>query len=306
MTGIRRQWPDLASLQLLLLVAEQGSIGRAAVGMGLTQASASRRLDTLERELGVPLLVRGATGSRLTPQGRSVAGWASGTVSSASALLEGVAALRDRRTAKLRVAASMTVAEYLMPGWLAAFRATGPGAEVDLRVVNSDDVAVLLRDSAVDVGFIEALDVPRELSSTRVGTDRLVVVAAPGHRWTRRHHPVEAAELGATPLVMREPGSGTRTTLEQALGRATGRGPTEPSLELSSNAAVKVVVAGGGAPAVLSVLAVAGEIADGRLREVAVRGIDLRRPLTAVWQGRTRMSTPAERLVRIAATPEGC
>src|SRR5690606_19865412 len=63
-------WPDLASLELFLLVVEEGSIGKAAARTGLTQASASRRLDTLERDLGVPLLVRGAGGSRPTAQRR--------------------------------------------------------------------------------------------------------------------------------------------------------------------------------------------------------------------------------------------
>lgn len=305
MSEPRSQWPDLTSLQLLLLVEEHGSIGRAAILLHLTQASASRRLDTLERELGVPLLVRDTSGSRLTPHGRSVAVWAAKTVDAATELMGVVDELRDRRTTKLRVAASMTVAEYLVPGWLSAFHAGQSDIEVDLRVVNSDEVAALLRESAVDLGFVEGLQVPDDLASIQVGTDRLVVVTAPGHRWARRYRSVGAVELAGTPLVMREPGSGTRTTLEQALGRAVGRGPTEPSLELSSNAAVKVVVIGGGAPAVLSALAVAGEVADGRLREIPVTGVDLRRPLTAVWRRRTRLSSPAERLLRMAVAPGG-
>lgn len=306
MTGPRLQWPDLASLQLLLLVEAHGSIGRAANTLGLTQASASRRLDTLERELGLPLLIRDTSGSRLTPQGSTVAGWAGGAVDAAEELMAGAAALRERRSARVRVAASMTIAEYLVPQWLMAFRAGGSDAEVELRVVNSEEVAEQLRRSSADLGFIESKDVPRDLASTRVGTDRLAVVSTPRHPWSRRHRPVPATELAETPLVMREPGSGTRTTLEQALTRTTGNGPTTPAMELSSNAAVKVAVAGDSAPAVLSVLAVANELNDGRFREVAVDGVDMRRPLTAVWQRGTRLSGPAARLVHIAGSSEGC
>ncbi|QVQ53289.1 LysR family transcriptional regulator [Spiractinospora alimapuensis] len=306
MTTPRLQWPDIASLRLLLLVEEHGSIGRAAHALGLTQASASRRLDTLERELGLPLLLRDTSGSRLTPQGHSVAGWAAGVVDTAEELMVGVAALRERRTAWLRVAASMTIAEYLVPQWLVAFRASASDTEVELRVVNSETVADLLRRSAVDLGFVESKDVPRDLASTRVGTDRLAVVTTPRHPWSRRHRPVPATELAQTPLVMREPGSGTRTTLEQALALATGHGPATPALELSSNAAVKVAVAGDSAPAVLSVLAVANELNDGRFREIAVDGVDMRRLLTAVWQRGTRLSDPATRLVHIAGASEGC
>ncbi|ASU83871.1 LysR family transcriptional regulator [Nocardiopsis gilva YIM 90087] len=299
------QWPDLASLELFLLVAEYGSIGRAATEVGLTQASASRRLDTLERELGVPLLLRDTTGSRPTPQGQTVADWAHAVVEAARDLESGVAALRRNRKASLQLAASMTVAEYLVPGWLARLREIEPEIEVGLQVLNSEEVAEQVHGGMADMGFIESYDLPRDIAATRVRVDRLVTVVAPAHPWARRRAPVPAAELAATPLVMRERGSGTRTTLEHALTEALGVGPAAPALELSSNAAVKVAVLSGAAPAVLSELAVAAEIADGRLREVAIEGLDLRRPLRAVWRSRTRLTEPGEHLVRIAAGRKG-
>ncbi|MBB6171557.1 DNA-binding transcriptional LysR family regulator [Nocardiopsis mwathae] len=298
-------WPDLASLELFLLVVEYGSIGRAATEVGLTQASASRRLDTLERELGIPLLVRDTTGSRPTAQGRTVADWAQAVIEAARDLDSGVAALRRHRKATLQLAASMTVAEYLVPGWLARLRELEPEIEVGLQVLNSEDVAEQVHNGTADMGFIESYDLPRDIAATRVRVDRLVAVVAPGHSWARRRASVSAFELASTPLVMRERGSGTRTTLEHALTEALGIGPTTPALELSSNAAVKVAVLSGAAPAVLSQLAVAAEIADGRLREVDIDGIDLRRPLRAVWRSRTRLTEPGEHLVRIAAGRTG-
>ncbi|MBB5430160.1 LysR family transcriptional regulator [Nocardiopsis composta] len=294
-------WPDLASLELFLLVVEEGSIGKAAARTGLTQASASRRLDTLERDLGVPLLVRGAGGSRPTAQGRTVADWSQAVLAAARDLTGGVAALRRERSATLRLAASMTVAEYLVPGWLARLRAHAPEVEVALEVLNSEGVAERVRGGAADLGFVECLDPPPGLGSLLVRHDRLVAVAAPGHPWTRRRLPLPVRTLAGTPLVTREPGSGTRTTLEHALNRSLGSGPVPPALELPSNAAVKVAVQSGAAPAVLSELAVAAELADGRLREVPVAGIDLRRPLRAVHRPRTRPSPPVQALTRIAA-----
>ncbi|WP_182897469.1 LysR family transcriptional regulator [Microbispora sp. H10830] len=308
------RWPDLASLELLLLVAEQGSLGKAAKLHGITQASASRRLDTLERELGVPLLHRSTTGSRLTPQGQVVADWARATLTAANDLITGVQALRGRRDARVRVAASMTVAEYLMPGWLVALRRVLPDVEVGLRVVNSGEVCRMATDGEIDAGFIESPVVPRELTSWPVAEDRLVVVVAPGHAWARRGEPLRGkplrgepsrgeplsrADLAATPLVVREPGSGTRHALDRLL---TGPDVAPPILELSSNAAVKVAVETGVAPAVLSRLAVAAELRDGRLIEVPVADLDLRRPLLAVWRARTRLTGPAAELVRLART----
>lgn len=291
-------WPDLASLELLTLVAELGSVGKAAGAMGVSQASASRRLDTLERRFGVPLLVRDSTGSRLTPQGQVVVDWARVALDASLNLLSGVEALRHQRQAALRVAASMTIAEYLMPGWLMSYLSTAPEVNIGLRVANSNAVTELLRHDEADVGFIESLTVPRDLASRRVASDRLVLVVARGHPWAGRRQPVSADELAGTRLLVREKGSGTRTTLEQVLGRRHKM--VDPLLELESNAAVKVAVESGIAPAVLSVLAVASELHDGRLVEVGVDGVRLRRPLRGVWPRSRPLSEPASMLVRIA------
>jgi DNA-binding transcriptional LysR family regulator len=293
-------WPDLVSLELFLLVVEYGSVNKAAARRGISQASASRRLDTLERELGLPLLVRTTAGSRPTAQGQVVADWAKMTLAAAGDLMTGVVALRRQRMSSLRVAASMTIAEYLMPGWLSALRRTLPDLEVSLQVGNSDAVAGMVRDGHVDIGFIEAPAVPSDLAHRRVQTDRLVVVIAPMHPWARRRRPVSAATLANTRLIVREPGSGTRTALERVLGAGAS---AEPLLELSSNAAVKVAVESGIGPAVLSDLAVAADLREGRLRTLATDGLSLTRPLRAIWRRRHRLTTAATTLMTIAKQP---
>jgi DNA-binding transcriptional LysR family regulator len=97
--------------------------------------------------------------------------------------------------------------------------------------------------------------------------------------------------------VVREAGSGTRTTLETAL---TGLDPVPPTLELGSNAAVRVSVAAGAGPAVLSELVVEPAIRSGELVEVPTSGIRLDRTLRAVWRGRGPVHGAAGDLVLIA------
>ena len=84
----------------------------------------------LEGQLGLALIERSPRGCRLTPSGVLVAGWAQAAIDAASALDAGVAALRRERESRLRIAASMTVAEYLLPAWLTALQAVDPGAAV--------------------------------------------------------------------------------------------------------------------------------------------------------------------------------
>ncbi|MBB3664201.1 MULTISPECIES: LysR family transcriptional regulator [Prauserella salsuginis group] len=292
--------PDIESLQLLVLVGEHRSLTTAAAQVGTTQPAASKRISALERRLGVRLLDRSRTGSTLTPDGRLICSWAERVIENVNLLVEGVNALRRERTAQLSLAASLTVAEHLLPTWIGELRRQVPDLHVGLQVLNSTRVCELVRNGEIDLGFIESPRRLRRLRSQIVARDRLVLVVAPGHRWARRRTPVDAAELAATPLISRESGSGTRDTVEQAL-LATGLTPVEPLLELGSTTAVRSSVATGAGPALLSELVVASDLAAGNLREVATSGVDLHRTLRAVWHTGAAPSGAAAELLALAS-----
>src|SRR3954470_8705063 len=297
--------PDLESLRLLVSVAELGSVGRAARAMGIAQPSATKRLAALERRPGLPLLVRTPAGSTLTTDGKLVVAWATTLLAAVEELQTSLTALRTNRAAALRIAASMTIAEALLPRWLSDLRRLEPDVHVGLTVTNSSSVARLVlgdssgdssRDSDVDLGFVEGPTLTEGLASRVVGADQLIVVVAPAHPWARRRRPLRAAELAATPLVVREPGSGTRETLDRLLVR---HGPVDPQLELGSNAAVRGAAVAGIAPAVLSRHAVGADLASGALVEVAVAELRLDRRLRAVWPKGRRLTGPAATLLKV-------
>ncbi|MEU0004873.1 LysR family transcriptional regulator [Streptomyces sp. NPDC006314] len=286
--------PDLAALELLLAVARLGSLGAAAREVGITQPAASSRLRSMERQLGVALVDRSPRGSRLTDAGALVTDWARRVVEAAAAFDAGARALRDRRDSRLRVAASMTIAEYLLPGWLLALHAERPDTAVSLLAGNSAKVAELLLAGEADLGFVEGLSVPTGLDSAVIARDRLIVVTAPGHPWARRGRALTAGELAATPLILRERGSGTRQVLDAALG-----GLARPLIELSSTTAVKASAVSGAGPSVLSELAVGEELAMRRLVSIPVEGVSLRRDLRAVWPTGHRPTGPARELLSL-------
>ncbi|WP_030672514.1 LysR family transcriptional regulator [Streptomyces cellulosae] len=286
--------PDLGALELLLAVARLGSLGQAARELGITQPAASSRVRSMERQLGVALVDRSPRGSRLTDAGALVTDWARRIVEAAEAFDVGAQALRDRRDSRLRVAASMTIAEYLLPGWLLALRAQRPDTAVSLLAGNSAAVAQRLLSDEADLGFVEGLSVPTGLDSVVIAHDRLIVVTAPGHPWARRRRPLGSSELAATPLILREKGSGTRQVLDTALG-----GLARPLIELSSTTAVKAAAVSGAGPAVLSELAVREELAMRRLVSVPVDGVSLARDLRAVWPTGHRPVGPARELLSL-------
>lgn len=289
---------DVESLRLLVLVRDLGSLGRAAEELGIAQPSASKRISTLERGLGLVLVDRTRRGSSLTPAGRVVAGSAQRVLDELSDLLSGAEALRSKRDAELRVAASMTIAEHFVPVWVGELRRLRPELYMGLQVVNSEHVVELVSAGEVDLGFVESPSAPKGFSTRKVATDQLVVVVPPGHPWARRKRPLRPVELAAAPLVVREPGSGTRETVEREFKRA-GAGELQPHLELGSAASVRSAVVAGTGPAIISELVVATDLADGRLVKVAVEGMDFSRVLRAVWPGGRRLVGPAAELLAL-------
>ncbi|MFF9480979.1 LysR family transcriptional regulator [Streptomyces sp. NPDC014733] len=291
---------DLRSLEMLLAVVDQGSIGGAARALQVAQPSVTNRIKRLERHLGLTLIVRSPRGCRLTDEGVAVADWAREVLGASDQLETGVAALRRNHDSQLSVSASLTVAEYLLPRWLADLRLRSPETGVALRMCNSEQAAQDVLHGAADLGFIEGPRTTSGLHARVVAVDDLVIVVAPGHPWSRRRRPLTVAELAATPLIAREKGSGTRDTLDHALARAGAEGAAAPRLELASTAAIRTAVLTGQGVGVLSRFAISDDIRGGRLREVAVEDVDLRRRLRAIWRSGSQLSGPAADLTHCA------
>jgi DNA-binding transcriptional LysR family regulator len=316
---------DLGALRALREVSRQGSIAAAASVLGVSQQALSARMRTLERATGVTLLARTPSGSHLTEQGRLVVGWAEDVLDAADRLEAGLRSIRSGVSHRLAIAASQTIAEHLVPHWLVELRsveqasathgsathgsiardtaeqATGyPPTVVELTVANSTGVLELVRHGKAGLGFIETPHLPSDLVTEHVRDDELLVVTAPGHPWASRRRPLELAEIAATPLVMREAGSGTRDTLTDHLAAHDPPLCPKIAMELGTSAAVRSAIAAGVGPGVLSRLAVRDDLVLGRLVAVEVAGPPLTRQLSAVWKPDEPLPPEGQRLLAVA------
>ncbi|WP_144762211.1 LysR family transcriptional regulator [Curtobacterium sp. 9128] len=288
---------DLDTLEVLERIAEAGSLSRAADTLGVTQQAVSARLAVAERALGQPLVSRSATGSTMTETGRLLLSLA-GPVLDASRRLEAALVALQRPVGTLVVAASQTIAELLLPGWLLRFPEREPDVTVRLIAGNSAAVTDLVRSGTAHVGFVETPMDLVGLSWSVVAEDELVVVVAPDHAWSRVTD-ISADELAATPLLLREAGSGTRATLEEWL-RRTGATLATPAAVLETTGIVRANACAGIAPAVMSICTVHADLASGALVRVALDGPPLHRPLRAIWTG--DLQGHAATLVDVART----
>jgi DNA-binding transcriptional LysR family regulator len=304
---------DLGALRALREVGRHESIAAAAPVLGVSQQALSARMRTLERVMGVPLLARSPAGSHLTEQGRLIVGWADDVLDAADRLEAGLRSIRSGVSRRLSIAASQTIAEHLVPHWLVELRGIEQAAAeqvpeqagtgqagtqqagagqlpdssptvVELTVANSTGVIELVRDVKVRLGFIETPHLPADLVTAHLRDDEMLVVTAPGHPWARRRRPIPLAEVAATPLVMREAGSGTRDTLTDHLAAQHPPLTARIAMELGTSAAVRSAIAAGVGPGVLSRLTVRDDLVLGRLVAVEVAGPPMTRQLTAVWR----------------------
>lgn len=283
-----------SDLAAFVAAFEATSMRGAADTLDLTQSAVTKRVLALERRLGVTLLERGRFGVRPTEAGRVLYPEAKQALAALHAAEKALADHRVHAGESLSLAASHTIGEFLLPAWLAGFRAVAPAVHAQVAIVNSAGVLDALRARDAEIGFVEGLDPLQGLDLLTVQRDEIVVVVAGGHRWARRRS-LRAAELRRESYFAREEGSGTRTVATNALAAAGV--VIRPKLELASTEGVKRALGSGGF-GLLSRLVIEAEERSGTLCAIPLRDVPLRRELRAVRDPRRRLPPPAERFWR--------
>lgn len=282
---------NLNLLRSFWMVARAGSVSKASAEGWVSQPALSKAVSELERQVGLPLLERGARGVRLTSAGRSLFGHAQAIFALERAAEEALEAERTMSCATLRVGASTTIATYVLPPLLAQFRAAHAGLTLKIARANTRGIKELLAAFELDVALVEGPAHDGRIEARRWRQDELVVVCAPDHPLAGRAE-VDPEELAAWPWLSREEGSGTREVTEQAL-RPWNLPPRE-ALEIGGAEALKQAAAAGLGLAVVSRHAASDQIALGRLQVLEVRGLSMVRPF---WMLRlkNRPASPAAR-----------
>ncbi len=282
---------DVASVRLFLTVAELGSVSKAAVRHGVTQPSATARIQKFERAVGVQLLERSPTGSVVTADGQRLLPWCQGLVTAATTLAEGARSLQFETGPRLRLAATTDVANHLLPAWMA--QRPLEGVQLDLIEADTATIAGLIRNGDVDTGLLGGPGAPLSLRSEVVDGFDLVAVVRPDHLMANQRRSITGAQLAASDLILRRRGSGTLDVIEMALAKhelgAVGR-----AIEVTSTAAARLSAMNGNGVALLPAPAVADDLSAGRLAALRLRNLPIHQPIRLAWKG-TRPAHPAAR-----------
>ncbi|WP_395397998.1 LysR substrate-binding domain-containing protein [Novosphingobium sp. BL-8A] len=252
----------LEQLRIFIAVAEREHVTAAAKALHITQSAASAAIAALEERHAVKLFDRVGRGIALTEAGRLFLAEARGVLARADAAETVLEELSGLRRGRLRLVASQTTAAYWLPPILAEFQARHPALRVELAIGNTDQAAARVREGEADLGIVEGRIDDPVLAQWPVGEDRLVLVGATPFAEGR----IDARWLRRARWIMREPGSGTRSSLDAHL-REHGVDPAalDVALVLPSNESVRTAVEAGAGVAALSSLVVAPALAAGTL-----------------------------------------
>jgi DNA-binding transcriptional LysR family regulator len=291
---------NLNHLALFHAVAREGSVSGGARAVYVSQSAVSKQLGEFERALGVPLFDRLPRGVRLTEAGHLLQGYASRLFALEAEAEQALAELQRLARGRLRLGASRTIGGYLLPEVLAAFRAAHAGVEVALHVDNSQVIEQRLLAGELDIGFAEGVAGVDGLDYRVFADDELVLIAAPDHPLLA-HAPIAPAGLRDLPLLMHEPGSGTRAVTERALAARDLH--LRPVMTLASTEAIKRTVAAGSAVAFLSAYAIRSEVRAGFLQVLPVAGLTISRPLYQVTLASAWRSPAAQQFLDLLTPP---
>lgn len=271
------------------------SVTRAAQELHVTQPTVSVQLRDLADTIGEPLFEAAGRGIRLTQAGEALRETV-GEIRACWQRFDGrMGEIRGLLRGKVRIAA-VTTAEYFVPDLVGPFAAAHPGVDIELAVENRDRVVQRLESGADDVAVMMLPPAHLPLHLVPFLDNPLVIVAAPGHRLAGRRK-VRLSTLSGERWLMREPGSGTRTVAENHF--ATADFQPRVAMSLGSNEAIKHAAAAGLGIAVLSRMAVQGELAADppRLVTLPVAGFPLRRRWSLVWRKDLPQTAAARQLV---------
>jgi DNA-binding transcriptional LysR family regulator len=171
---------DTKKLEALATAVRLGSFTRAAEELGYTQSGLTHMMNSLEKDIGFPVLVRGRSGVKLTPAGERIFPLVQECLRASRVLTREIELVNMDKEETVRVGSYASVAMHWLPEIIQAFHRTHPGVDVDIQMGSVDDVYSWVREDKVDLGFVSWQENARldnvSMEWTRLRDDPLLAI----------------------------------------------------------------------------------------------------------------------------------
>jgi DNA-binding transcriptional LysR family regulator len=268
----------LKQLRLFVAVAQAGNLAEAASRLFITKAAASMSLQELEKQLDCRLFDRVRNRLQLNTQGAQLLPLADELLQRLDTI-EHLFQRSDRANGVLHIGASHTIGNYLLPRLIADFAQLHPHIEFKVEISNTQTVVSQLTDFRLDMALLEGTLSDGNLCQQEWMPDRMLVVAAPDHPLARAGR-LCMADLEQQRWLLREQGSGSREQFHRLIGSHLQS--WQPGLELNTTESILNAVACGLGLCLLSGLATAAAVRDGRVVALDLQP-EIQRPLRLAW-----------------------
>lgn len=280
-------------LRVFIAAARTLSFTKAAEELCISQPAVSKHIGELESAYKVSLFTRSGSRLTLTPAGQTLLVCAENIAAEYRRMQYEMGLCNRQVEGELRLGASTTIAQYLLPALLARFTARFPGVRVSAMSGNSGQVERALEAGSIDLGLVESISRRQGLHYTHLAADELVLVAGTRGAYARTES-VLAEQLKQIPLVLRENGSGTLEAVAGALAKVGIRlSMLRVAMRLGTTEGIKAFVRNSDTMAIVSVISVVEELRAGTLRIVDIEDLTLTREFAFV-----HAATEPQRLAR--------
>ncbi|MBB6460005.1 LysR substrate-binding domain-containing protein [Flammeovirga kamogawensis] len=264
-------------LHVFYEVVQRQSFTKASEVLGISQPAVTKHVRALEEEYQLPLLERKGVIIHLTQAGEILKIYCEKIFSLERQLTFEMDALKDHQGGTIRIGASTTIAQYIIPSVIAEFQQKVKDAKVEIKSGNTEAIENWLIEDKIDIGMIEGSPHRGGLKYIPFLNDELVLVASSKFN---KLQTVELQDIFSKPIVMREQGSGTRKIIEHALkGESLSINDLNIIMELDTTESIKRYIASSPNYAILSIYSVLDELNRDQLQIIDIENFEMNRKL---------------------------
>lgn len=268
---------DLWQLKIFCRVVELRSFSKAAEAVHLSQPTVSSHIKELEAHFGCPLIDRLSKEAAPTHAGRLLYGYALRLLALREEAETAMAQFQGKTLGRMVLGGSTIPGGYLLPRMVGLFKKRFPQVMLSLVIADTERIIAGVLEGALEFGVVGAESRDKNIRQEALVSDEMRLVVPAGHPWASKKK-IALALLLNEPYIARERGSGTLQSIKESLIRL-GHDAEELNIvaEMGSTEAIRQGIKEGIGVSILSMLAISEDLASGRLKALAVEGLDLTR-----------------------------
>ena len=265
----------LRQMEIFLNVVMHGHLTNVAKEMKLSQSAVSMSIKELETILGRPVFDRINKKLVLNEVGRAF-------YKEIDPLFKKLADIEyefknSENKGMIRVGASTTIVDYLMPTIICSYMSAYPDVKITLKEGNTKEIAEMIKEGSIDIGFVEGFVSGSEIIKEKIGVDELVIVTA--QKSLSKSANIE--ELASKRWILREEGSGTREVFLEYIKEKVDT--LHIFLELGHTESIKSILMNGECVTCISKIAVEDELKEEKLFKIPVKDFDCKRDFLMIY-----------------------